>query len=93
MDRLFIPVSRSYHLNDAPEDNKPYSSTKHLYMISWQRITDKRSEKFNEASLWGPDGKASFDESSQGYLGDFWLIAAISSIAENSSRIQNMFVT
>ena len=43
--------------------------------------------------MWGRDAIATFEDSSQGRLGDCWLISVMSEIARNSDRVKGIFAT
>ena len=57
------------------------------YDIFWERA----SEKWPERSLWGSTGVNPSDIA-QGDLGNCWLMAAISAVAEYPERIENLFL-
>ena len=61
--------------------------------ITWERISDDGS--LQDATFFGPDGISSVNPSdiNQGYIGNCWIMASISAIAEVPGRIDDFFVT
>ena len=63
--------------------------------VEWIRISDEKfpTRPGYEKTLWGPDKNAS-DISpvdlDQGYIGDCWVIASLSALAEKPSRIERI---
>ena len=59
--------------------------------IDWMRISD---DNFPEVTMWGPNGKSSVNpqDINQGYIGNCWIMAAISAIAEVPGRVDSVFV-
>ena len=57
--------------------------------IEWKRISDG-----NGYSFYGPDGKTSISpqDINQGYIGNCWIMAAISAVAEIPGRVEDLFV-
>jgi len=59
--------------------------------IDWKRVSDN---SFPAHTFFGPDGKEDItpEDIVQGYIGNCWIMAAISAIAEHPNRVENMFV-
>ena len=59
--------------------------------INWMRISN---DSFPEVTMWGPNGKSSVNpqDINQGYIGNCWIMAAISAMAEVPGRVDSIFV-
>ena len=58
---------------------------------NWRRISDDFTD-MSKYSMWGSTN-VSFEDPAQGYLGDCWIIAASSSVAQDPERIKKIFLT
>jgi hypothetical protein len=58
--------------------------------LKWLRISDFFSPR-GGYSFYGLDGYATYDDIVQGSIGNCWLMAAISAIAENPGYIERVF--
>jgi len=62
--------------------------------ISWKRLSDFSSNQFDQGNFWGPNGISSVNpqDINQGYIGNCWIMAAMSAIAEIPGRVDDIFV-
>jgi len=61
--------------------------------IDWKRISD---DSFPDHTFWGPGGSVASvnpTDINQGYIGNCWIMAAVSAIAEVPGRVDDFFVT
>ena len=60
--------------------------------VEWKRISDP---SFPATSFWGPNGtnSISVQDINQGYIGNCWIMAAISALAEVPSRVDNIMIS
>lgn len=60
--------------------------------ITWKRVSDS---DFPNHTFWGPAGDITAinpQDINQGYIGNCWIMSALSAIAEVPSRVDNLFV-
>ena len=57
--------------------------------VDWQRLSEE--ERMEEFTMWGTN-EATFDDSIQGYLGDCWLVASSTSLFNDASRLDDIFL-
>ena len=84
-DALFWP--------DAGEEGKDMDQIDHN--VTWARISDPDFPTMNgyEKTLWGPSRDASSitpSDMNQGYIGNCWIISAVSAMAEVPGRIDRI---
>ena len=58
--------------------------------LKWLRISDYFSTN-RGYSFYGSNGDASYDDTKQGSIGNCWIAAAFSAIAENPTYIESVF--
>ena len=78
-----FPINDALYWKDAGEANGDMSNLESY--ISWERISS------SDHNLWGPRG-INPQDINQGYIGNCWIMAAISAIAEYPGRVESMFV-
>ena len=87
-----FPVMDALYWHDAGEHNKEMSQLSGMNLTS-MRISDP---SFPGKTLWGP-GKSHDDitpsDINQGYIGNCWVMAAVSTLAERDNRITDFMVT
>jgi len=61
--------------------------------VSWKRISD--SDFYGNHSFFGPNGTADINpqDINQGYIGNCWIMAAISALAETPNRVDDIFIS
>ena len=84
-----FPTNDALYWADAPFAR--YMVSLYENNIEWQRISD---DGFPEVTMWGPNGKESVNpqDINQGYIGNCWIMAAISAMAEVPGRVDSIFV-
>ena len=61
--------------------------------MQWQSDVKRISDVYDSSySMWGSNGVELIDPN-QGYLGDCWIVAAASCVAQTPHRIKKLFVT
>ena len=85
-----FPTNDALFWKDANEDQ---GSAAWAYEdgLEWKRITD---DDFGIDSFWGPNGKDSINPQDivQGSIGNCWIMAAVSALAEVKGRIDSVIL-
>jgi len=77
-----FPTNDALYWNDAGESNSDMAG---LPSVSWERVSD-----FHDYTFWG--NGISPTDINQGYIGNCWVMAAVSALAEREGRIDEIFV-
>ena len=88
-----FPRSDGLYWNDAGEGSTEVAQTDNMYNLSWMRISDPN---FPGKTLWGPNRNHDDigpEDIVQGYIGNCWIMAAVSALAERDNRITNFMVS
>ena len=82
-----FPINDALYWKDAGEAGRDMAQLESW--IEWKRISDD-----DNLTFWGPKGKQSINpqDINQGYIGNCWIMAAISAIAEVPDRVTDVFV-
>ena len=59
--------------------------------IKWARISDGGA--FEGKTFWGEHNSVSVEDITQGEIGNCWVMAAISALAENPDRVRDIFIS
>lgn len=79
-----FPIEDAIYWQDFGEAGGLSSQT-----INWQRISEPG---FPSSDFWGPNGISVMDIR-QGYIGNCWIMAAISALAEHEDRVQDIMIS
>ena len=60
--------------------------------VTWMRISDN---DFPASTFWGANGvdSISVQDINQGYIGNCWIMAAVSALAEHPTRVDGLMVS
>ena len=83
-----FPIVDALYWKDAGESQCDNAGL--VFGINWKRISD--SDFHPSPSFWGTSSINPKDIV-QGYIGNCWIMAAISAIAEVPERVENFFVS